>query len=228
LAHIFQRQPFTVFDKTSEIVLLFKTMSEIHTLTQQWYNSDEGGKEEFPTIVDSNDWATSMPGMWLEIEACTSEECFPTPNDVLCGKERLAISHVGNKRYRHLIETNRLTYQTASSRHTKTEITRTIEDNIRGCGGRFLKLNEETGKFEELSGAETHEKVSHALRSARDKSQSPPRQKRTVAKYSPTPEEEQRFQRAVALQKAIYEKLLKREDNGPETKDLEGSEMHFE
>jgi hypothetical protein len=202
-------------------------MSEIHTLTQLWFHSAVGAKEDLLTIVDFYDGPINVPELWPELEARSFDDCIPTPNDVLCGKDRTAISHVGNTRYRHLIEMNRVAYQTASSRHTKTEITRTIEDILRGCGGRFLKLNKETGWLEELSGAETHEKISHALRSAKDKSQSPPRQKRTVAKYGPTPEEEQRFQRAVAVQQSIYKQLLERTDNEPEVEDLEVSEGEF-
>jgi hypothetical protein len=200
-------------------------MSEIHTLTQQWYNADVGGTEEIPTIIGSNDGATSMPGMWLELEAILSEDWMLTPNDVLCGKEKMAVSHVGNKRYRYNIELNRLAYQTASLRHTKTEISRTIEGTIRRCGGRFLKINEKTRRLEELSGAETHEKISHALRSAKDRSQTFPKQKRMVAKHVPTPKEEEHFQRVVAMQKAMYEQLLKRYENDPEAENLEGSEM---
>jgi hypothetical protein len=199
-------------------------MSDTHTLNQKLYKSAVGVREELLTNVDSHDGATNVPGLWLELEACSFEDCIPTPNDVLCGKDRMAVSHAGNTRYRHIIEMNRVAYQTASSRHTKTEITRTIEDTIRGYGGRFLKLNEEAGWFEELSGVEVHEKISHALRSAKDKSRTPPRQKRTVPKYTPTPVEEQRFQRAVAVQKSIYERLLERKDDDPEAEDLEASD----
>ena len=126
-----------------------------------------------------------------------------------------------------MIETNREAYQTAKSRHTKTSITRSIEDMVRGCGGRFLKFNETSGQFEEISDAETHEKISHALRSAKDKSRTPQRQKRTVVKYIPTPAEEERFQRDLAVQKRMYELFLQRKDYEPEAENPDVSESEI-
>lgn len=199
-------------------------MSGIRMSNQNWHNSDLIANKEPSPSVGSNDEAATMPGQWPESEDCTSDHCIPTPNDVICGKDRMVISHVGNKCFRRMIEMNRVAYQTASSRRTKTEITRAIEDMIRGFGGRFLKLNEKTGRLEELSGTEAHEKTSHALRSAKDKSRTPRRQKRIVAKCNPTPVEEERFETALEFQKRKYELLLERKDDSPEAEDLKKSE----
>jgi hypothetical protein len=87
--------------------------------------------------------------------------------DVLCGRDKLSYAHVGNKRFRHIIVMNREVYQTGPSKN-KTSITCDIITMVREYGGRFLKLDETTGEFQELSEHYIRDKVSHALRSAKD------------------------------------------------------------
>lgn len=86
-------------------------------------------------------------------------------HDVFCGRERLAHSHIGNKAFRHLVQQHREAYQSTARRDTKSSITGQIIEVIHKRGGRFLKLVD--GVWTELDGPQTHEKVSHALRSAR-------------------------------------------------------------
>jgi hypothetical protein len=67
--------------------------------------------------------------------------------DVLCGRDRVAHAHCGNRRFRHIIEMNRIAYQNAPCREAKTKITCQVVDMIRTWGGRFLKLNEEAAEW---------------------------------------------------------------------------------
>lgn len=133
--------------------------------------------------------------------------------DVLCGKNKLAHSHCGNKRFRHLIEMNRVEYQTGT-RKKKTLITNRIIDMIRDCEGRFLKLNEATGEWENADHHFAHEKVSHALRSAKDPCRPRFKKKRVNPKYIPTPEQDAAFEALRQRQLLIFEMLSKLEDQG--------------
>ena len=146
-----------------------------------------------------------------------------TPSDIICGRDKLSHSHCGNKRFRHIIEQNREWYQNAESRDRKTEITCSIVAMIHSFGGRFLKLDESNGKLKEISRDAAHEKVSHALRSAKDKSQPRIKKKRVVQKYVPTQEEDDLYQAALAEQKRIYKQLIEWDNNGAESTDCKES-----
>lgn len=125
--------------------------------------------------------------------------------DVLCGRERQIHAHQGNRKFRHLINMNRERYQTATSREVKTSITAEIVETVRLSGGRFLKQDE--GIWREVDPNYAHEKVSHALRSAKDPNK--PKQKRTrnVNIRPPSVEEEHFFQILAADQERIYQNL---------------------
>lgn len=109
---------------------------------------------------------------------------FPQKFDIICGRDKNACSHVGNKRFRVIVEMNRERYQTARSRDEKTKITVELISTIRSCepGGRFLKMDD-NNYWVDVGDAYAREKVSHALRSAKN----PHRQKsRKVHKLSRT------------------------------------------
>ena len=147
-----------------------------------------------------------------------------TPSDIICGRDKLSHSHCGNKRFRQIIEQNRERYQNAQSRDKKTEITCSIVAMIHSFGGRFLKLDESDGELKEISCDAAHEKVSHALRSAKDKSQPKIKRKRVVPKYVPTQEENDLYQAALAEQKRIYQQLIEWDKNGNNSTDFEDAE----
>jgi len=88
-------------------------------------------------------------------------------DDVLCGREKYATQHIGNKRFRNLVQTFRKQYQRTKQRREKGKITKQIIETIRASGGRFLKFDKAEACWTELAEEEIYEKVSHALRSAR-------------------------------------------------------------
>jgi hypothetical protein len=130
--------------------------------------------------------------------------------DVLCGRDKLSYAHVGNKRFRHIIAMNREAYQTSapSARAEKTCITSETIAMIRASGGRFLKLDETTGEYQELGEYYIHEKVSHALRSARDPIRRRLKKRREAQKYIPTSEEDALFQETWREQQHILQRLV--------------------
>ena len=99
--------------------------------------------------------------------------------DVLCGRDRYIHAHKGNQRFRHLINLYRERYQGAKHRDAKTSITLEIVGAVRDYGGRFLK--QDNGRWREVDQAYAHEKVSHALRSAKDPNRPKPKRTRNVA-----------------------------------------------
>jgi hypothetical protein len=103
---------------------------------------------------------------------------------------------------------NRERYQSCSSREAKTRITDEIIKEIRKCGGRFLKLNEDTNTYEDVGDEYAHEKVSHALRSAKDPKKKAPRKKRKIVRKPPTPQENKTFEFLYTEQQRIFQELL--------------------
>jgi hypothetical protein len=130
--------------------------------------------------------------------------------DVLCGRDKLSYAHVGNKRFRHIIAMNREAYQIAApSRAEKTSITSETITMVRASGGRFLKFDETTGEFRELGEYYIHEKVSHALRSAKDPSRPCIKKRHELQKcHVPTPEEDALFQETWREQQRIFQSLV--------------------
>jgi hypothetical protein len=128
--------------------------------------------------------------------------------DVLCGRDKLSHGHVGNKQFRRLIEKHRAAYQSAPSREAKTQITCKVIASIHGYGGRFLKLDDSSGTWDEVSDLYAREKVSHALRSAKDPYRPRIKKRRQMKEYVPTPEEESLFQDALADQQQIFQSMI--------------------
>ena len=90
-------------------------------------------------------------------------------HDVLLGRDKRSHGHAGNKRFRELIRAFRKEYQDARLRREKSRIIRQIIHIIVSIrGGRFLKYNKLQSEWCAVGRSERYEKVSHALRSARE------------------------------------------------------------
>jgi len=90
---------------------------------------------------------------------------FPTECDILCGQSRICSTHVGNKRFQAVLDTYTTRYDNATSKHEKMMTTKEIVACIHNnSGGRFLKLKNTDGMWEEISNVAARDKVSHALR----------------------------------------------------------------
>lgn len=141
-------------------------------------------------------------------------EIHPQRYDIICGKDKLSHSHIGNKRFRVIIERNRERYQNAATRDEKTGITGDIIAMIRSCrpGGRFLKLCEDTNKWYDVGDEYAREKVSHALRSAKDPSQRTIRKKRKSLPKVHNDFENAVFSRLLQQQQLIFKNLVEQEE----------------
>jgi len=137
------------------------------------------------------------------------------PADIVCGRDKLSHSHEGNKRFRKIIQSYRRRYQTATRREEKTRITGEIVALVEKSGGRFLKTADDepattttTPTWVEVDAAGIHEKVSHALRSARDPNQIKTKRRRSDATQVPSPEENAVFKRLLSTQRAAFLRLV--------------------
>eukprot|EP00980_Cylindrotheca_fusiformis_P031205 scaffold25978_cov122-Cylindrotheca_fusiformis.AAC.3 len=146
-----------------------------------------------------------------------------TSADVICGRDKLSHTHVGNKRFRQIIEMNRVSYQNATSRNEKTRITCQVIDAIRSSNGRFLKLDERTGEWSDAGDICAREKVSHALRYAKDPNRPRIKKPRKVIKHAPSAEENAHFDAAFKEQQKLFQELLQKgqETSGGKNEDSE-------
>ncbi|CAB9512994.1 expressed unknown protein [Seminavis robusta] len=100
--------------------------------------------------------------------------------DVLCGRGKSSFNHPGNKRFRDLITSSIQEYDRADSRLEKSLVVHSIVEGIRSVGGRFLKTDQDTGKWTELDDRACREKVGHAIRDAATISQTRRQRKKQI------------------------------------------------
>lgn len=194
-------------------------MNRLHHNTLNLRDENAGKREErLVTAIPCMSAVDSLPASSLD-----GQTNIPglSASDVLCGRDKISHAHIGNKRFRQIIENNREAYQTAPSRDAKTTMTCRIVAMIRDSGGRFLKHNPETNEWEDVGDGYAREKVSHALRSAKDPNRPRIKKPRKVTKYIPSADENAQFATVLSDQRKIFEQLLQRqkssEDNLQET-----------
>lgn len=73
---------------------------------------------------------------------------------------------MGNKRFRETINAKIKDYIDAPNRYEKSLVVHGVVEQIQASGGRFLKYDEKTGNWYELSNSQMKEKVGHAIRDA--------------------------------------------------------------
>jgi hypothetical protein len=114
---------------------------------------------------DAKRGSSPRPGADDERLQSTLDSSFG-PTDVLCGRGKISFNHVGNKRFRELINSSMDRYMGAETRFEKSLVVHSIIEEIHQSGGRFLKKDATAGKWVEVSAHHTNEKVGHALRDA--------------------------------------------------------------
>lgn len=80
--------------------------------------------------------------------------------------------------------------------------------DVEKSGGRFLKHHDASGTWIEVDTKTIHEKVSHALRSARDPTIVRPKKKRVEVYRPPSAEEDEMFKNLYSSQQITYTSLL--------------------
>lgn len=93
-------------------------------------------------------------------ETAAPEEIVPKPlpADVLFGRDKIMFNHVGNIRFRLLIQARAKEYEFAPQRRVKSSIVYAVVQNVHGYGGRFLKR--EDGLWKVVGVTEAIQKVS--------------------------------------------------------------------
>mmetsp|Transcript_11916 Transcript_11916/g.19746 ORF Transcript_11916/g.19746 Transcript_11916/m.19746 type:complete len:235 (-) Transcript_11916:54-758(-) len=181
-------------------------------LQQQQEETPTDMRDIFINAFDDEDEEDDQP----DVRANVTPKRF----DIICGRDKLSHAHVGNKRFRIVVEMNRERYQTAPSRDEKTRITCDIVSMIRSCrpGGRFLKMDEmedsNTGTWKDVGDDYAREKVSHALRSAKDPSRKRTRKKRKSVVKSHSGEENDVFAALLEDQQKIFNELVEEMEGG--------------
>lgn len=89
-------------------------------------------------------------------------------NDVLCGRGGKSNHHPGNKRYRQVICELKGNYRDLSAKTEKTRVSREIVSTVYEYGGRFLKKEDNSGKYYIMPENEARRKTSQALRETKE------------------------------------------------------------
>ncbi|OEU16308.1 hypothetical protein FRACYDRAFT_238901 [Fragilariopsis cylindrus CCMP1102] len=89
--------------------------------------------------------------------------------DVLCGRGGESNNHVGNKRYRKVVDERKVEYRKINSkqRKLKTVFVRDIVSHINKCGGRFIDVDSK-GKYYVVTMEKARKKTSQALRETKE------------------------------------------------------------
>ena len=85
--------------------------------------------------------------------------------DVICGRNKSAFNHIGNRRFRVTISIFLNRYMDNTCRLDRSALVYEIIDTVHESGSRFLKQSAD-GEWVELSQKERRNKVGHALRDA--------------------------------------------------------------
>lgn len=85
-------------------------------------------------------------------------------NDVIFGRRCYISKHIGNCKFREVIEEHKQDYQQTDSKKIKISIGRSIVEHVCSYGGRFVSRDDETGQFYILTKGEAFKKTTRALR----------------------------------------------------------------
>jgi hypothetical protein len=85
--------------------------------------------------------------------------------DVLCGRGKTAYLNPGNEALRMIVAANLEKYS-ISSRAEKTDLIRTLADELYNSGSRFMKKSKDTGLWHDIGLHAAKEKIAHAFRDA--------------------------------------------------------------
>ena len=92
------------------------------------------------------------------------ESFVPSDHDVICGWARQNYNHGGNKKLRHLIESNIKAYTNAATKTDKGQVIVNIVEQIRRespTGVGMVKLNSSTGRWAYIGTNKAKDKIGH-------------------------------------------------------------------
>lgn len=117
--------------------------------------NDSGSDDEVKGVAGQN--MTALP-----------KEFVPGEWDIICGRGRKAFNHIGNERFRKLVESRLEEYSNASAKLEKSYILSDIvcEVRQRSPQGGFVKRDSASGRWYEVGDFLAREKTSQAFRDA--------------------------------------------------------------
>lgn len=89
---------------------------------------------------------------------------FPQNNDVICSRGADSYNHIGNKKFRSIVDYQLGNYTKASSKLEKSLIVSSIIDEVRHNGGVFLRRDARTDSYYEVDEKLSREKAGQAIR----------------------------------------------------------------
>jgi hypothetical protein len=122
---------------------------------------NDNGDDDKPSAADADDADDSTAAAVVPPSAEGIK--FYSRNDVICGRGGVTNVHPGNRRFRDLVNGNRLAYLKAR-KNDRPAISRSIVRTIREMNGRFLKKDDRRGVWVEIGDDCAREKTSQALR----------------------------------------------------------------
>jgi hypothetical protein len=92
----------------------------------------------------------------------------PSEHDFICGRGRKIFMHVGNQRFRHIVESRLREYSNATTKLEKSNIICEMVDHVRSNSphGGFVKKASKDGRWYQLGDFLSREKTSQAFRDA--------------------------------------------------------------
>lgn len=90
--------------------------------------------------------------------------------DVLCGRGGESNNFVGNKKYRRVVNERKDAYRNIplKRRKVKTAFVRSIVQHVNNCGGRFVDMDEQSGRYYVVTMEKARKKTSQALRETKE------------------------------------------------------------
>lgn len=127
----------------------------------------ESSKMIDQSTLNNNDGRTS-PARETRPMIRLDDAFVPTRLDVMCGRGKMSHHHVGNHRFRDIIERSLKRYNKATNKVTKSNVVTDIVDSVREeaktIGGAGFIRQENAGYWVEIGDTLAREKVGHALR----------------------------------------------------------------
>jgi len=88
----------------------------------------------------------------------------PSDIDVICGKGKRMMNHIGNIRYRQLVQSRAIQFGTCVDLKEKNAVAANIVSEIRKAGGHFLGKNDKTGTYHDIGDKDAIKRAKQAMR----------------------------------------------------------------
>lgn len=112
------------------------------------------------------EWQQNRDGAIAKYKSFLAIEC-PEQNDILFGRGWPTMGHPGNALFRNLIQTRLEYYDSCRSKREKTRMAYSIVLHFKENGARFLREDQVSGGWIEVSDEMARQKVSIAFRDIR-------------------------------------------------------------